>query len=922
MMPYKLSATPPATPWMHVQPVPDLGIRTNEHPGSLAAPADDLILSASRDSTAIVTRFVNAVAYLPPTPEAPKGYAVTGDQDGIINVYSLDPAKDDPKYTLLGHSANICGLRTTPGGQIVSCSWDATARVWKDFAQLYELKGHENSVWDALAVSEDEFITGSADKTIKVWKQNKVVHSFNPHNGVVRSLAYIPNIGFASCADNEIKLAVLPSGDLVSSSEDRSVRVWKDGECAQVLVHPAISVWAVATLPNGDIVSGASDKNIRIFSSTPERWASDGDLQAYDDVLSQQSLAAHEVDKVKVEGADALNQPGSRVGQTLLVSKGDATQVYQWDGSEWQLLGERAKAPANTGAKSKDGEPALKLPYNVSENPAAAAANFLERNGLPLSHVNTVVEFIYQNTAGETLGGGGGEDYGDPFTATGKHKRVGVLRSIHGRVTVPKLRPFRLDSVIQHGLLRPFHRRVAVLWRSSIRRVAGVKEKLFAAPFKAAEWRADNFPSPNKVQEMNAMLASRAADGAGDGYGGWLSRILGVIRTVGYEKLSAAQKKPRATMLLNVSCLSLFTSFVPALRHTYVAPIANVPDTEGAGGDAESVYRALVGLGNIVYASKQHGRPLSGEAAALVGRCIRELPGRWAGEEQVKSVVVEIGAWLVSGVSYVMQEAAGAADGAGDGAEEAEGGDVVERILPIALHAPRPGAAARPRMRRESSLAETEIAFVLYRAFVLPVVQRIYSLGSPAQLTAQAQVLIPMVGGRMSFTPHSSRRRARKSISVLVYGCHATRKLTKSVSVPILRPSTDGLHHYVSVGDILEHQHLQPRLHEIWVTVHYKNVKGGTKSARFRVVYQVHPALRPNAPLGVIGEIAVAHVGQCWSPIHLRNAQYSLANFVVDSVRGDIRQAQEEQQDPESVPHCVLSMPGNYIPRWATPSYN
>ncbi|KAF7331338.1 Phospholipase A-2-activating protein [Mycena kentingensis (nom. inval.)] len=624
MMPYKLSAT--------------LAGHTLDA-RSLAAPADDLILSASRDSTAIVwrpqsagfaqdsvfhpsTRFVNAVAYLPPTPEAPKG-AEAASPDGIINVYSLDPAKDDPKYTLLGHSANICGLRTTPGGQIVSCSWDATARVWKDFAQLYELKGHENSVWDALAVSEDEFITGSADKTIKVWKQNKVVHSFNPHNGVVRSLAYIPNIGFASCADkcrNQglvarrrpiysllghtsfiYQLAVLPSGDLVSSSEDRSVRVWKDGECAQVLVHPAISVWAVATLPNGDIVSGASDKNIRIFSSTPERWASDGDLRAYDDVLSQQSLAAHEVDKVKVGGADALNQPGSRVGQTLLVSKGDATQVYQWDGSEWQLLGERKSASEYRG-QVKSALRGQGLPYNVSENPAAAAANFLERNGLPLSHVNTVVEFIYQNTAGETLGGGGGEDYGDPFTGASRYRssapqpQANTNASAYsdpytGASTVPKLRPFRLDSVIQHGLLRPFHRRVAVLWRSSIRRVAGVKEKLFAAPFKAAEWRADNFPSPNKVQEMNAMLASRAADGAGDGYGGWLSRILGVIRTVGYEKLSAAQKKPRATMLLNVSCLSLFTSFVPALRHTYVAPIANVPDTEGAGGDAESVYR-------------------------------------------------------------------------------------------------------------------------------------------------------------------------------------------------------------------------------------------------------------------------------------------------------------------------------------------
>ncbi|KAF7329299.1 Phospholipase A-2-activating protein [Mycena kentingensis (nom. inval.)] len=746
MMPYKLSAT--------------LAGHTLDA-RSLAAPADDLILSASRDSTAIVwrpqsagfaqdsvfhpsTRFVNAVAYLPPTPEAPKGYAVTGDQDGIINVYSLDPAKDDPKYTLLGHSANICGLRTTPGGQIVSCSWDATARVWKDFAQLYELKGHENSVWDALAVSEDEFITGSADKTIKVWKQNKVVHSFNPHNGVVRSLAYIPNIGFASCADNEIKLAVLPSGDLVSSSEDRSVRVWKDGECAQVLVHPAISVWAVATLPNGDIVSGASDKNIRIFSSTPERWASDGDLQAYDDVLSQQSLAAHEVDKVKVEGADALNQPGSRVGQTLLVSKGDATQVYQWDGSEWQLLGERAKAPANTGAKSKvhyegkeydyvwsvaieDGEPALKLPYNVSENPAAAAANFLERNGLPLSHVNTVVEFIYQNTAGETLGGGGGEDYGDPFTGASRYRSsapqpqantnasaysdpyTGASRyqssatyntdysdpftGTPALVHPPRLRrrqqnrlvyfPLYVQPVLPNegnlpamksklqqfndGLQTEISTMSLALYPEEIR----ATDEAFAYVQQSAAGNRPTNPLGSAdidllIQVLERWPASlrlpvldlarlivafcpdvvRAAGGGECELGRGGGRRMGL--GTGTGMLSAAQRKPRATMSLNVSCLALFTPFVPALRHTYVAPIANVPDTEGAaGGDAESVYRALVGLGNVVYASRPHGRPLSWEGAALVGRCIRELSGKWAGDERVKSVVVETGAYLL-----------------------------------------------------------------------------------------------------------------------------------------------------------------------------------------------------------------------------------------------------------------------------------
>ena len=52
-----------------------------------------------------------------------------------------------------------------------------------------------------------------------------------------------------------------------------------DGECSQVIIHPAISVWAVSTMPNGDIVSGTSDGVVRVFSQQEGRWASEPDLK-------------------------------------------------------------------------------------------------------------------------------------------------------------------------------------------------------------------------------------------------------------------------------------------------------------------------------------------------------------------------------------------------------------------------------------------------------------------------------------------------------------------------------------------------------------------------------------------------------------------------------------------------------------------
>ncbi|CAK5265205.1 unnamed protein product [Mycena citricolor] len=793
----------------------------------LSTPADDLILSASRDSTAIVwrrdpsssspasaftpatvyhpsTRFVNAVTYLPPTPEAPKGYAVAGDQDGVISVYALEPTKDEPDFMLLGHTGNVCALHTTPGGAIVSSSWDHTARVWRDFNAAFELKGHEDSVWDAIAVSEDEFITASADKSIKLWKQHKVVQTL-PATGVVRSLALIPDIGFASCSDNEIRvwtlggdlvhtlnghtsfiyqLAVLPNGDLVSSSEDRSVRIWKDGECAQVLVHPAISVWTVSTMPNGDIVSGASDKNVRVFSAVEERWAPAHEIKAYDDVIAQQSLASHDVEQVKVEPLDALKVSGKKAGQTLLVSNGDVTEVYQWDGSVWQRIGERAEAPSGNAATKtyfegkewdyvwnvalEDGEPSLKLPYNVSENPTVAANRFLERNNLSPNHLNTIVEYIYQNTGGQTLGGGG-EQYSDPFTGatryqsnaasggsgpaasyvdpytgasryvsstsssasapssaymdpyTGASRYSGqpapakpVVNSIlpylqpvllkEGNLTAMRAKLQQYDDHMRHEIstsalaLYPEEERaideafsyvqkasagsrptkplgnahidaiVGALdrWHASFRlpvldlarlvvaycpesvQAPGVKERFFSALFKSAEFGSPWVKPTAKPVEVNLMLVFRALanvmqEGAHTTEGSWLTQVLQLTSGAHYAELTTNQRKGRATMLLNISCITLFNPLPSSARSVFLGMILEALKTESS--DTESAYRALVGLGNLYYASKQQNSPLDAAQTAEIKQVVSEVASRFS-EERIRNMAAEISSLL------------------------------------------------------------------------------------------------------------------------------------------------------------------------------------------------------------------------------------------------------------------------------------
>lgn len=113
----------------------------------LVAPTNDLILSASRDSSAIAwrrdessnfipttysagSRYVNSVTFIPPqraNGPGSAGYIVAGGQDTVINVFDLshpDGAKE-PAYMLLGHRENVCALDSTPAGTVVSGSWDS-----------------------------------------------------------------------------------------------------------------------------------------------------------------------------------------------------------------------------------------------------------------------------------------------------------------------------------------------------------------------------------------------------------------------------------------------------------------------------------------------------------------------------------------------------------------------------------------------------------------------------------------------------------------------------------------------------------------------------------------------------------------------------------------------------------------------------
>ncbi|KAJ2966315.1 hypothetical protein NUW58_g10690 [Xylaria curta] len=226
-----------------------------------------------------------------------------------------------------------------------------------------------------------DIASASNDGIIRLWKLNgQQVGELRGHESFIYSLA------------------ALPSGELASSGEDRTVRIWRGSECVQTITHPAISVWSVAACPaNGDIVSGASDGVVRVFSRSRERVASPETLAHFDESVKSSSIPQQQVggiNKEKLPGPEFLKtKSGTKEGQVQMIKEDNGSvTAHQWSmgQQQWINVGTVVDAVGSSGRKVEyngqsydyvfdvaieEGQPSLKLPYNLSENPYSRAQN-------------------------------------------------------------------------------------------------------------------------------------------------------------------------------------------------------------------------------------------------------------------------------------------------------------------------------------------------------------------------------------------------------------------------------------------------------------------------------------------------------------------------------------------------------------------
>ncbi len=189
-------------------------------------------------------------------------FVATGSYDQTIRLWDTSTGKES--RVLSGHNGPVFDLAFDPTGRLLaSASGDRTVKLW-DVAKGERLDTFSQPLKEQYAVAflpdGRHVIAGGVDSRIRVWKlsesakegTNEIVESLFAHDGPI------------------LRLAVSRDGRwIVSSSEDRTIKVWNAARYEQVARFTAQSDWATALAISPDnkaLAAGRIDGTLSVRS--------------------------------------------------------------------------------------------------------------------------------------------------------------------------------------------------------------------------------------------------------------------------------------------------------------------------------------------------------------------------------------------------------------------------------------------------------------------------------------------------------------------------------------------------------------------------------------------------------------------------------------------------------------------------------
>lgn len=397
---------------------------------------------------------VSAITYLEPCDWVPEGALFTSSQAKTIcawdnSIFTTQVSEPSPTITLIGHENNVCFLTTTENHEIISSSWDGTARVWSNGTEILKMS-QKDGVWGVVPVPIGYVVLG-ADKSIRIYNKQgaQVSVTTDAHTDVVRAGLYIKdvatlvttsndgtirewfieedgrltNLEIIAVTDTYLYTLTLVGKSYVVGCEDKCAYIVSSDTktVSDVIPVPGVA-WCVSPAPNGVAIT-ATDGVIYTFTQDKNYRADKDTEEAYINKVAGLTFNNPQIDQYVLEELPPYSEVNSREvvpGRFELMRDGEEkilvvyNQTYGWMKVGTYSKSKGAQAQKYTGPDGKQydycftidvedlgGQYPLYMNYNT--NPYTAASNFIREHNLRTFYMDQIANFIIRNLKGTNL---------------------------------------------------------------------------------------------------------------------------------------------------------------------------------------------------------------------------------------------------------------------------------------------------------------------------------------------------------------------------------------------------------------------------------------------------------------------------------------------------------------------------------------